>query len=439
MPERHSRRDVVGLAGGAVAAAIFPQRARGANDRIAAAFVGVGLMGTADLKFAMQQPELQVTALCDVYQPFLQQAADVARKAGHQPRLVRDFRQILADPSIDVVCVATPDHWHSYITIEACKAGKDVYVEKPVSLTVQEGAQMVTAARRYRRVVQAGTMQRSGTHFRNAVRAVQTGEIGKVVACHTWTYLRMPQQGIGNPPDSNPPPGLDWDMWLGPAPKRPFNRNRFGADRSLFQWSQFRYFWDYAGGMLTDWGVHLIDIVQMTLNEQMPRVVQASGGKLWLTDNRETPDTLQVLFEYPGMIATFETRASNRQSMIARDQGWFDYGIVFYGSEATLYLDRDLYRIIPEKGSAVPAREEKASNSSNAAHWANFLDCVRTRAKPASDIELCHRSSSACHLGNIAYRTGMRIEWEDTEQTIRSGDARSWLRRDQRAPWRNEV
>lgn len=437
-PDRHSRRTVVGMAGGAIAAAMLP-RARGATDRISAAFIGVGLMGTANLKFAMLQPNLQVAAVCDVYEPFLQGAAEVARKGGHQPRIVRDFREILADPSIDVVCVATPDHWHSYITIEACKAGKDVYVEKPVSLTIAEGVQMVAAARRYQRVVQAGTMQRSGRHFQNAVKAVQNGEIGKVVACRTWTYMRMPQPGIGNPPDSDPPPGLNWDFWLGPAPQRPFNRNRFGADRNLFPYSQFRYFWDYAGGMLTDWGVHLIDIVQMALNEQMPRVVQASGGKLWLTDDRETPDTLQVQFEYPGLVASFETRMSNRQAMIARDQGLFDYGILFYGSEATLYLDRDLYRILPEKGSAVAQREEKQSNSANAAHWANFLECVRTRSRPASDIELCHRSSSACHLGNIAYRSGTRIEWDDERQTIRDTSARAWLRRDQRAPWRNEI
>jgi hypothetical protein len=175
----------------------------------------------------MHQPNLQVVALCDVYQPNLDEAMAKAGARGQNPRAVRDFREILADKSIDVVNISTPDHWHAYMTVEACKAGKDVYVEKSICVVVEEGRKMVEAARKYNRVVQAGTMQRSTVHFQEACDMVRRGELGKVTFVRTWNYGHSPAEGIGNPPDSDPPPGLDWNMWLGPAPMRPFNRKRF--------------------------------------------------------------------------------------------------------------------------------------------------------------------------------------------------------------------
>jgi len=433
------RRDFLNAAGAGLAASLYTGRMKGANDRINIAFIGVGLMGTADLGYAMDQPDLQVVAVCDVYQPFLEQAAAAASKRGHQPKQVHDFREILADKSTDAVCIATPDHWHPLLTVEACKAGKDVYVEKPVSVAIEEGAAMVEAARKYKRVVQAGTMQRSGTHFQKAVEIVRSGQLGKVTFCRAWTYMNLPEEGIGNPPDSAPPPGLDWDLWLGPAPERPFNRNRFGADRKLFPYSQFRYFWDYAGGMMTDWGIHLIDIIQMAFDEAMPLSVTCLGGKYWLKDNRETPDTQQATFEYPGFLAVYETRFANRQMLLNRDQGLFEYGITFHGTKGTLYLDRALYRILPEKGSGLEAVEVQRSNSSNVAHWANFVQCIRTREKPASDIEICNRSTSSCHLANISMRSGVRIDWDAATNTARQTEAHSFLSRPYRSPWRLSV
>ena len=419
---------------------IFPGRVRGANDRVSAAVIGVGLMGSADMSFAIAQPNLQMTAICDVYQPHLEQAAAVCAKAGQSPKQVRDFREILADKSIDVVCIATPDHWHAYMTVEACKAGKDVYVEKPVSVAVSEGFKMVEAARNYNRVVQVGTMQRSGAHFQRAVEIVRSGALGKVTFCRTWTYMRLPEEGIGNPPDSDPPPGLDWDLWLGPAPKRAFNSARFGADRKLYLYSQFRYFWDYAGGMMTDWGVHLLDIVQMAFQEKLPVCVTALGGKYWLKDGRETPDTQQVTYEYPGFVAVYETRFASRVTMFERQQaGWFDYGILFHGDRGTLYLDRERYRILPEKGVDLEPAEVRSSNNANMAHWANFLECVRTRQKPASDIEIGNRSTVAAHLGNVALRSRMRIEWDEKEETTVQKEPRKFLTRPHRSPWKLSV
>jgi predicted dehydrogenase len=259
---------------------------------------------------------------------------------------------------------------------------------------------------------------------------VRSGELGKVSFVRTWNYGLTPQEGIGNPPDSDPPPGLNWDMWLGPAPMRPFNKNRFGVDPNAF--SHFRWFWDYAGGMMTDWGVHWLDIVQMAFNEEAPKAINALGGKYWLTDDRETPDTLEVAYEYPsGWVATYENRWGNAQSMF--NEGG---GILFQGSKATLFVDRSGYRILPEKDSDVQPVEEKSANSMNMAHWANFLECVKSRQKPISDIEIGHRSTSTCLLGNVALRSGSRIDWDSQDESTPQKAARHFLSREYRKPWK---
>jgi predicted dehydrogenase len=426
------RRTLLKAASAAFTTALFTGQVKGANDRVAAAFIGMGRMGNSNMSAAMRQPGLAVTAVCDVYQPHLERAAALARRRGHQPRELKDFREILRDPSIDVVNISTPDHWHALMTVEACKAGKDVYVEKPVSVYYDEGAKMVAAARKYQRVVQVGTQQRSGVHFQEAADIVRSGELGEITACRTWNYSNARREGIGTPGDSAPPPGLDWDFWLGPAPERPFNQNRFGVDPNAF--SHFRWFWDYAGGMMTDWGVHLLDIVQMAFGETMPRTVTAVGANLWLQDNRETPDTLVVTSEYPGFLATYENRNGNAQSMFGHS-----YGVLFHGSKGTLFVDRAGYEVLPEGRSDVQARSAASSNNSNLAHWENFLECVRTRQRPVSDIEIGFRSTATCLLGNVALRSKLRIDWDEANGTTAQPEARRWLSAPYRSPWKLEV
>lgn len=396
---------------------------------MAAAFIGTGRMGLTNINNAKKQENLAVAAVCDVYQPNLEKGA---KAAGDGVKTVRDFREILADKSIDVVCISTPDHWHAYQTVEACKAGKDVYVEKPIGVTIEEGQKMVAAARKYKRVVQAGTMQRSAVHFQKAVEVVKSGVLGDITFVRTWNAGLQKADGIGNPPDGDPPSELDWEMWLGPAPKRPYNANRFGVDPKAF--SHFRWFWDYAGGMMTDWGIHWLDIVQMAFNETMPNVCTAAGGKFRLKDNRETPDTIQVTYEYPGFLATYENRTGHSQ-MIHGSGG----GILFQGSEATMFLDRSRYAIIPERNSTVQALEVKAEDSGNARHWANFLECVRTREKPISDIEICHKSTSTCHLGNISLRSKLRVDYDPVREFIAQPEARKYFSREARKPWTLKV
>lgn len=417
---------------GSAAATAFASQTTSPNDRISMAFIGVGVMGSENLKVAANQPGVAVSAVCDVYQPHLERAGAIARRAGHQPKEVRDFRQILADRSIDAVCVSTPDHWHPYMTVEACKAGKDVYVEKPACVSISEGAVMIEAARKHNRVVQAGTWQRSGAHFQKACDMVRNGDLGTIAFVRSWIYGNQLRTGIGTPGEQAPPAGLDWDLWLGPAPARPFNPNRFGVYPKAY--SYFRFFWDYAGGQLTDSGIHMLDIVQMALNEAMPRGVSAMGGKYWLQDNSETPDTMLATFEYPGLLGAWEHRSNNTELGTNRLMG-----INFHGSRGTLYVDRAVLRVTPEKGSDLEPFEMKRVSDPHPLHWINFLDCVRTRKKPNSDIETCVRSSTTSILGNLSLRAGIRLDWDQQRQTVEQESARPLLQHRYRDPWRLEA
>ena len=425
---------------GAAAAIALPSVGRAASSaagRIRVAVVGLGGRGRESHCTALMQMEkenVEIAALCDCDERRLQQGArKVSEQTGKTPALFTDYRKLLEDKSIDAVSLATPNHWHALQTIWACQAGKDVYVEKPGSHNIYEGRKMVQAARKYDRVVQVGTWQRSGVHFQRAVEIVTSGQLGKVTFVRTWNYGHQKQDGIGNPPDAEPPAGLDWNMWLGPAPTRAFNQNRFGVDPK--QYSFFRYFWDYAGGMMTDWGIHLLDIVQMAFNETEPTAIASLGGKFYLQDNRETPDTMEVTYEYPnGMLVTYETREANSQSMFKHG-----YGILFHGTEGTLFVDRAGYQLVPERGSSLEAMEEERSNDALDAHWQNFIDCIKTRKRPMSDIEIGHHSTTTAILGNVAYRSKLRIGWDAQHETTVQPEPRHLLKREYRKPWKLEV
>jgi predicted dehydrogenase len=430
--DTHRRDFLKASSAAALTAQIFTGNVRGANDRVSAAFIGMGKMGRSNLSYAMRQENLNVSAVCDIFDRNLNMAVEMTQKQpGGAARGIRDFREILADKSIDVVCISTPDHWHPYMTVEACKAGKDVYVEKPICVVVEEGVKMVQAARKYKRVVQAGTMQRSAAHFAKAAEIVRAGELGKVTFVRCWNYGLEKPEGIGNPPDQAPPSTLDWDLWLGPAPLRAFNPNRFGVDPEDRYFSNFRWFWDYAGGMMTDWGVHWLDIVQWAFDEGMPTGISSFGEKFYVTDNRETPDTLQVTYEYPGFLAVYENRAGNAQSMF--DKGG---GILFHGTKGTMFLDRGGYKIVPEKGSDLKESEVKSAGGGNKEHWANFLDCVKTREKPTSDIEKCQHSTTTCLLGNVALRSKLRLDFDARQWTVAQNAAKPFLSREYRDPWK---
>jgi predicted dehydrogenase len=432
------RRDLLATAGALFTTSLFTGRVKGANDRVAVGFIGIGAMGSGNLGYAMEVPEAQPVAVCDIYQPHLEQAEAKAKKGGFQVKAVKDFREIIADKSIDAVCISTPDHWHAYMMVEACKAGKDVYVEKPACVYVEEGHKMVQAARKYNRVVQAGTMQRSGGYFRKAAEIVKSGALGTVTFCHAYQSGLTKQEGFGNPADGETVPlGLDWDMWLGPAPKVPFNANRWGVKSATFP--TFRYFWDYAGGAMTDWGVHLIDPLHQCLGEPMPVAVSALGSKFYVTDNTETPDTMEATFQYPKFLATYESRTANPLPMFG-NQG---AASVIHGTEGSVIVNRSGCWVIPanNKSSLQAATFEKDRDMSqmNVPHWKNFLECIKTRQKPTSEIETCVRSSTVCLLANLSMRYKTRLDWDEPNWTVKQDAVKPFLKARYRSPWKLEV
>ena len=403
------------------------------SDRVRVAVIGTGRQGVNDMRAHMALPDVEVVAICDVYEPNLAIAAEAAPNAVREP----DFRRILDRQDVDAVIIGTPDHWHALQTVMACQAGKDVYVEKPTSVAITEGRRMVEAARKYSRIVQVGTQQRSQPHFADVVGFVRSGKLGTITMVRAWNVGNQAPEGIGSPPDGNPPPGLDWDLWLGPAPKVPFNPNRFGVYPEA--WSYFRYFWDYAGGLMTDWGVHLIDIVHWAMDVDAPSAVTAIGGKLALQDNRDTPDTLVATYQYPGFVMCYETRSANGRPI--NEHG---YGIEFYGTEGTLFVDRGGFNVVPERrrvsGQEFMDRTDPVSGTApppTTSHARNFIDCVKSRALPICDIEIGHRSSSAAILGNLAYRSGASLRWNGKEEEIADNDAAAkLLERRYRKPWK---
>jgi len=421
---------------GASAVAKFstiPHKVLGANEKIVAGAIGTGRQGWTNMRDFIENEETEIAAVSDVYKPHMEKAIEITKgkAVGY-----KDFRRIIDRKDIDVVIISSPDHWHALQTIYACESGKDVYVEKPISQNVYEGRKMVEAARRYKRVVQTGTQQRSGAHFQRAAELVQSGKLGPISSVKCWNYSNEYPDGIGNPPDSEPPSDLDWDMWLGPAPKVPYNKNRWIQEGG---WASFRYFWDYAGGWLTDWGVHLIDIVHMAMNVDAPLSASASGGKYYLKDNRDTPDTLEVILEYPGFICTYTNTLLNANGI---DQ--HGYGIQFYGTNGTLFVDRNGFQVDPEvkrvsRKESIKLMEPITSKGSeqHKTHVRDFIDCIKSRGLPNSDVENGHYSANASHLGNIAFRTKQEIKWNAKNEKITSSvEANKYLRRKYRAPWK---
>ena len=429
------RRSLLAGASAAFTTSLFTGRVRGANDRVAIGFIGLGAMGSGNLGYSMKIPEIQPAAICDIYQPHLERAEAAAKKGGFQPKLVIDFRDVIADKSLDAVCISTPDHWHAYMTVEACKAGKDVYVEKPSCVYVEEGQKMIAAARKYKRIVQAGTMQRSGGYFLKAKELVKSGAVGEVTFCHAYQSGMAKKTGFGSPSDGEVPAGLDWEMWLGPAPKVPFNANRWGVKTTTFP--TFRYFWDYAGGAMTDWGVHLIDPLHQCFDEVMPHSVSAMGSKFYIEDNVETPDTMLATFRYPKFISSYESRTCNPMPMFG-DQG---AASVINGTEATIIVNRSGCRLVPNNKSKEPQVWEKdpAMSQMNVPHWRNWIDCIHTRQAPTSEIETCVRSSTACLLANLSMRHTTWLDWDEKNWTVKQDAVKPFLKAKYRKPWKLEV
>lgn len=402
---------VAGLGGTSRASAAKTKVSRrvDANEKLTVGLIGCGGMGLYNLGFFMKNPHVKMAAVCDVDSRRIEHGARNAGGSGVAK--FKDYRELLDRKDIDAIICATPDHWHALVTVAACQAGKDIYCEKPLAHNIKEGRAMVDAARRYGRVVPLGTQQRSGEHFQEAVEIVRGGTLGKITSCRCWNFRNKTPEGIGNKKDSAPPKDVDYDMWLGPAPKRAFNANRFHYT--------FRWFYDYAGGMLTDWGVHLMDIVLWAMRVKHPRSVTAIGAKYAMTDNRDVPDTLDVLYDFVDFTLTYTYRECNGPTDGRRGRG-----IAFHGTNGTLVVNRKGYEVYPETDKdgvkLVPRVEARKRDKSDQhqPHVRNFVECVKTRARPIADIEEIHRSTTVTHLGNIAYKVGRRIYWDGEKERI---------------------
>ncbi len=396
----------------------------GANERVRVGLIGCGGMGKGDLSTFFLNAEVDCPIVCDVDDKMLGQAVEVVDKQrGKKPDTVKDFRRVLDRKDVDVVLVATPDHWHALPTVMACQAGKDVYCEKPLATTIAEGRAMLTASQKHNRVVQMGTQWRSGKHWAEAVEFIRSGKLGKVGTVRGWAYHDW-LGDVGNPPDGQPPAGVDYDMWLGPAPKRAFNPNRFHFN--------FRWFWDYAGGLMTDWGVHLINIMLWAMGPEAPKSVMSSGGKFVLDDNSETPDTQIAVYEFPTYTLIWEHKVGVSLGLNGRP-----WGISFTGREGSLIITDSGYEVTGEpKRKSLETRKYPGSGDARPAHVRNFLDCVKSRQEPVENLKLGHHVSSVAHLGNVALRCGRKIQWDaEKERIIGDAEANKLISVGYRAPW----
>ncbi len=409
-----------------VGAAVVPERRSGpgrvaANEKITLGFIGTGGMGTGLIDTFRGFPQAEIAAVCDVYEPHRDRARE---RAGGSPAVLDDFRRVLDRKDIDAVVIATPDHCHAIIPILACQAGKDVYCEKPLGHRIQETRAMVTAAEKARRVTQMGNLIHAGENYRRVVEIVRSGVLGQISKTRVW--MAADRRGLGRPADSAPPAGCDYDFWLGPAPKRPFNPNRF-----TFNW---RYFWDYGGGILMDFCCHIVDLVHWAMDVEAPHTISAVGGRYALDDNAEVPDTLEVAYEYQKgdrkfLMAWSQTDA-NAHGL--ENQG---LGIMFQGTEATLVADYGHYRIIPEKKGHKIDEPPKAPPRSTT-HHGEWLDAIKSRAQCSCHFGYGHRLTSVGHLGNISLWTGEKLKWDPVAERVTNHEsANQYLTKEYRKPW----
>ena len=431
MSDRITRRTFTKTTAAATVAAtaLSSRRVLGANERIRVGFIGVANRGRQVMDGFLQQADAEIVALCDIDQPTLQKANSTL---DNKATLYTDFRKLIEHPNLDAVAIATPDHWHAIQTIDACDAGKDVYVEKPLSITVFEGRRMVEAARRNDRVVQVGTHRRSSNLYAELAEVIGSDTIGKVTVSRAYRLSNMYPNGIGKAAPSDPPAGFDWDMWLGPRPERPFQAT---IAPYKFRW------WHLYSSQMGNWGVHYLDAIRWLTGELAPASICAMGGKFAVDDDRTIPDTAEAVFQFAsGRLAVFgQYEASGNPALRTGE-------IELRGTQGTAYVSERAYEIVPERGGQFQDRKprmkpiEKSVQGSNATltadHARNFLDCIKTRKKPNADVEIGHRSTTCSLLANISLAVGKRLEWDaEKEQITNCPEANDMLHYEYRKPW----
>ncbi len=395
-------------------------RAFGANDKINIACIGVRGRGNSVMNSFAAEPDCAITHICDVNQSTRgRRGAEMKKKTGLMPKLVKDYRTLLEDKSVDVFMVATPDHWHALPTIHGCLADKDVYVEKPASHNILEGKTAVAAAREHGRMVQVGTQIRSARFMHDAVEYVKSGALGKVMYGKAWETNR--NGAVHLAPDSEPPSDLDYDLWQGPAPERPYNRSIVGG--------AWRWLFDYGTGDLGNDGVHRIDYCRFVMGlERMPQAICCSGGKFFFEDDQQWPDTELVTYEYPGKILQYEMRLWSRPKLFGLTEG-----ATVYGENGWVLLTNNSWKAYDGAGKLVKQGDGN-SGQTQQAHIRNFLDAVRSRKRESLNQEIYsgHVSTTMCHAGNISWRTGKKLQFDANTEKFDEEVANQYVGREHR-------
>jgi len=428
-----------------------------ANDKIRMGFIGIGNRGSQLLELFMQNKDVEIAALCDVYEPYLLrdrskvhpryladragQIPQMGEKFPAKPNLYNDYRKLLEDKSIDAVCIATPDHWHAIQMIDAVKAGKDVYVEKPLTQTIKEGRAMVNVWKAGDRVVAVGLNRRGSKVYQKLANEIPLGKIGQVTSARAARVSNLFPDGIGKLKPEQPPKDFNWDMWLGPRAFRPYQYNMAPY---MFRW------WGQYSSQMGNWGVHYMDAMRWLMGETAPVAITASGGKYVLDHDGDIPDTMQVTYEFASKkIISFSIFEASGGEI-------FPYGeIELRGTKGNLYANEDGYKIVPSKKGQfqnwkemelikaeefkIPTQDLKdGSNSFSTANVIrNFLDCIKTRENPLCTLEDGHRSTSFAHLANIALATQKRLQWDpEKELFTNSEEANNLLHYEYRKPWK---
>jgi predicted dehydrogenase len=437
MGKELTRRSVIkSAASAAIGVGMAARTARAAadkpNEKVGIGFIGTGGRGTQLMRSFNKVPNARIVAVCDVHKDRL---ANGVKAAGTNPATYGDFRNLLEDPGVDAVVVATPGHWHVLPAIDACAAGKDVYIEKPIGTSIGEGRALIRATKHYKRLVQPGTQQRSWPHYQEAVEVVRSGLLGEILNVHVWD-LDNYYPGFGSPPDQDPPPELDWDFWLGPAPKKAYNPNYF---------AHHYWFYDYGNAWQVEWAVHHYDIVNWAMGVTEPISAVGLGAKVaYFDDNREWPDTFTGACVYaPGPVA----KKGFVLSYTFRDGNTLFYhgcthGKAFHGTDGSLVLHRGGYTIHPMEHDGKKCFEQKTvigghEFEATVQHAANFVNAIRNGTPLPATIEDGHHASNPGHLMNIAFRTGRKVRWDaENERVIDDAEANKYLTKPYRAPWK---
>ena len=377
-------------------------------DKIRVGLIGANSQGFADLTSLLKNPEVECLAMCDIDRNVLTNRTNDLIKLGFQkPKLYVDYRKMLEDKNIDAVIIGTPDHWHCLIFVAALEAGKHVYVEKPIGNSIAEINIMQKAVQKHGKIVQVGQWQRSQPHFVDAINYVKSGKLGRIRTCKAWSYVDW-KGAVPKVDDSRVPEGVDYDMWLGPAPKRPFNKNRFH-----FTW---RWYWEYGNGLMTDWGVHLIDYILYGMGKTIPASVMAIGGKYaFPDDDMVTPDTMTAVYDFKDFTMIWEHTIG-----IGLGNWKRPHGMSYIGENGTLVLDRNGWEVVPEKTRLEAIPVQKNVGNGLDIHTKNFIDCIKnnTPQKLNAGIDIGRNVALVAQMGNVAFRTGEKVSWDDSKQSF---------------------